>query len=403
MSTTVRLPSLEEGHASVIVIGVDPHKSSHTASALDAQSHQLADRLRIDASLAEYRRLLSWAKRFGERRWAVENAEGLGRHLAQWLVARGEDVVDVPATATARVRELSRGGRRKTDTLDAAAAASVAALHGDARPVVAEGASTVLRMLDERRTNLTQQRTRSVNQLHALLRELLPGGAPTELTADRAAAMLARIRPSSTAERARKDIARDLVDDIRRLDAQLAANKARMAEVVAESGTSLTDIDGVGPVVAARLLGRTARASRFPTAAAFASYCGTAPIEISSADKIRHRLSRQGDRQLNNALHTIALTQVRMPNSRGRAHYDQKIAQGKTHAEAMRCLRRRLTDYVWRSMIADERDRAVGPGGQSGATLTSSAADPIPTASSSEKSLPRPTADKPTTPAEPTA
>jgi transposase len=382
----------------VIVIGVDPHKSSHTASALDAQSHQLADRLRIEASLVEYRRLLSWAKRFGVRRWAVENAEGLGRHLAQWLVARGEDVVDVPATATARVRELSRGGRRKTDTLDAAAAASVAALQGDARPVVAEGMLTVLRMLDERRTNLTQQRTRSVNQLHALLRELLPGGAPTELTADRAAATLARIRPNSAAERARKQIARDLVDDIRRLDAQLAANKAHMAEVVAESGTSLTDIDGVGPVVAARLLGRTARASRFPTAAAFASYCGTAPIEISSGDKVRHRLSRQGDRQLNNALHTIALTQVRMPNSRGRAYYDHKIAQGKTHAEAMRCLRRRLTDYVWRTMIADER--AAGPGGHAGATLTSSAADPIPTASPSEKSLPGPTTGKPTTPRE---
>lgn len=313
----------------MIVIGVDPHKSSHTASALDTRTHQLADRLRIEASLADYRRLLNWAKRFGERRWAVENAEGLGRHLAQWLVARGEAVVDVPATATARVRELSRGGRRKTDTLDAAAAASVAALHGDARPVAAEGASTVLRMLDERRTNLTQQRTRSVNQLHALLRELLPGGAPTELTADRAAAMLARIRPSSPAERARKEIARDLVDDIRRLDAQLTANRARLAEVVAESGTSLTGIDGVGPVVAARLLGRTGRASRFPTAAAFASYCGTAPIEISSADKVRHRLSRQGDRQLNNALHTIALTQVRMPDTRGRAYYDHKIAQGK--------------------------------------------------------------------------
>jgi transposase len=167
---------------------------------------------------------------------------------------------------------------------------------------------------------------------------------------------------------------------------------------VAESGTSLTDIDGVGPVVAGRLLGRTARASRFPTAAAFASYCGTAPIEISSADKVRHRLSRQGDRQLNNALHTIALTQVRMPNSRGRAYYDQKIAQGKTHAEAMRCLRRRLTDYVWRSMITDER--AAGPGGHSGATLISSAADPIPTASPSEKSLPGPTTSKPTTPPE---
>jgi transposase len=106
--------------------------------------------------------------------------------------------------------------------------------------------------------------------------------------------------------------------------------------------------------------------SRFPTAAAFASYCGTAPIEISSADKTRHRLSRHGDRQLNNALHTIALTQVRMPASRGRAYYEHKISQGKTHTEAMRCLRQRLTDHVWRTMIADERTGGGGSGRTSG-------------------------------------
>jgi transposase len=172
------------GPISLFVIGIDPHKSSHTTPALEVGTHQLTDRLCIEAGLAEYRRLLVWAKRFDERQWAVENAEGLGRHLAQRLLARGETVLDVPATATARVRELSRG-RRKTDTLDAAAAASVAALHGDARPVPAEGSATVLRMLDEHRTNLTRQRTRTVNQLHALMRELLPGGAPTDLTADR--------------------------------------------------------------------------------------------------------------------------------------------------------------------------------------------------------------------------
>ena len=233
----------------MVVIGVDPHKSSHTASALDAHTHQPGDRLRIEASFAEYRRLLSWRKQFTERRWAVENAARLGRHLAQWVTARGEIVVDVHSTATARVRELSRGGRRKTDVLDAAAAASVAALHGDASPVTADGASTVAKMLDERRTNLTQQRTRSINQLHALLRELLTGGAPTDLTADRrAASMLAGIRPCSAAERARKQTARDLVADVRRPDTQLQANKTRMTEVVAESDTSLTAIDGAGPV-----------------------------------------------------------------------------------------------------------------------------------------------------------
>ena len=252
-------------------------------------------------------------------------------------------------------------------------------------------------MLDERRTNLTQQRTRTVNQLHALLRELLPGGAATDLTADRALRALVRVRPVSRVEQARKDLARELVADIRRLDERLQANRARMQEAIADSGSRLTPIVGVGPVVAARLLGRAGTASRFPNSAAFAAYTGTAPIEIASADRSRHRLSRQGDRKLNNALHSIALTQVRMCGSLGRVYYDRKIAQGKTHTEAMRCLRRRLADHVWRVMLTDERGRAAGPGGQAGATLISSAAGLIPTASPSEKSLPGPTDRKPTT------
>jgi transposase len=353
----------------MVVIGVDPRKSSHTAAALQEGTHAKLGTVRIEATLAEYARLLKWAKRFDERRWAVENAWGLGRHLAQWLIARGETVVDVAATATARVRELSRGGRRKTDVLDAAAAASVAALQGDAAPVTAESAGTVLRMLDERRVNLTQQRTRTVNQLHALLRELLAGGAAVNLSADHAAALLARIRPASPVEHARKELARELVTDVRALDTRLAANRQRMQHAVAESASGLPQIPGVGPVVAARLLGRTGPASRFPTAAAFAVYCGVAPIEIASADKTRHRLSRQGDRKLNNALHTIALTQVRMPESRGRRYYDRKIAEGKTHNEAMRCLKRRLADHVWRVMIADEQQQAAGPRGHTGVTL----------------------------------
>lgn len=376
----------------MVVIGVDPHKSSHTAAALDPGTHKTLGTVRIEAALPEYRKLLVWARRFGQRRWAVENAWGLGRHLTQWLIARGETVVDVPSTATARVRQLSRGGRRKNDALDAAAAASVAALQGDGTPVAAEGASTVLGMLDERRTNLAQQRTRTVNQLHALLRELLPGGAPTDLTAGQAAGMLARVRPASPAEQARKDLARELVADIRALDTRLKANQKRMQEAVADSASSLPDIVGVGPVVAARVLGRTGRASRFPTAAAFAVYVGAAPIEIASADKARHRLSRQGDRKLNNALHTIALTQVRMSGTRGRVYYNRKIAEGKTHKEAMRCLKRRLADHVWRVMINDERRQAqaAGPGGHTGATLASSATSSTPMAGSSDKSLPGP-------------
>ena len=167
----------------MVIIGVDPHKRVHVASVVEPATNRQVATLEVEASLAGYRRLLKWAGGFGERRWAVENARGLGRHLAQWLVARGEVVDDVPSTATARVRELSRGGRRKNDVIDAAAAASVAALQGEANPVLIEDLTTVLALLDERRNNVVTQRTRLVNQVHALLRELLPGGAPTGLTA----------------------------------------------------------------------------------------------------------------------------------------------------------------------------------------------------------------------------
>jgi transposase len=374
----------------MIIIGVDPHKRVHTASAVEPMANRQLAALEVEASLAGCRRLLRWADGFRERRWAVENARGLGRHLAQWLVARGEVVDDVPSTATARVRELSRGGRRKNDVIDAAAAASVAALQGDSNRVVAEDLSTVLALLDERRDNVVTQRTRLVNQLHALLRDLVPGGAPIDLTSATASRLLTSVRPAGPVETARKQLARDLVAEIRNADQRLKALTAQIANTVAATGSRLTEVDGIGPIIAGRLLGRTRRASRFATASAFASYAGVAPVKVASADRARHRLPRGGDRQLNHALHIVALTQVRMRGSSGRGYYDTKIAAGKTANEAMRCLKRRLADHVWRLMIRDERAQATGPGGHSGATLRSSAAGSTPAASSSDKSLPEP-------------
>jgi hypothetical protein len=200
----------------MMLIGIDPHKSTHTATAVEPETNREVASIRIDATLGAYRRMLSWASRWPQRRWAIENAEGLGRHLASWLLARGEHVVDVSSTATARVRQLSRGGGRKNDRIDAAAAACVAALQGDARPLKAESSADGLALLDERRMNLAQARVRAVNQLHALLRDLIPGGAPTQLTADQAAALLRTVRPAGPAERIRKQLARDLVADARR-------------------------------------------------------------------------------------------------------------------------------------------------------------------------------------------
>jgi transposase len=344
----------------MVVIGIDPHKRQHTAAAVDGASQRRLGELTIAATVADYRRLVGWAGRWPDRVWAVENARGLGRHLAQWLVGRGERVVDVPAAATTRVRELSRGGRRKNDVIDASAAASVAALHGDRTPVAVEDGGWVLALLDERRGNLTGQRTRLVNQLHAVLRDLVAGGAPTGLTADRAAGLLRTVRPATVVDRTRKQLAREMVAELRALDGRLAANARQIRAAVTASGSRLTSVAGVGPILAGRLLGRTGGAGRFRSGSAFASYTGTAPIEVASAGRARHRLSRSGDRQLNAALHIVAVTQARMAGSAGRAYYQRKLAEGKTRNEALRCLKRRLAEHLWRIMLGDQR-RAANP------------------------------------------
>ena len=349
----------------MIVIGVDPHKSTHTATAVDQLTHADRGSLRIEARLAEYQRMLVWAKQWPQRQWAIENAEGLGHHLAQWLLARGETVVDVPTTATARVRQLSRGARRKNDRIDAAAAACVAALQGDARPVTPESHVDALGLLDGRRMNLTQNRTRTINQLHALLRELLAGGVPTDLTAAKAAAAVRGLRPASTPERVRLQLCRELIADVRRLDQQLTDNQAEATRLLDEHGTRLREIHGVGPVLAARILGRTGHVSRFATSAAYATYNGSAPVEVASAEHQCHRLNRYGDRRLNSALHTIAIVQVRMPECAGRRYYDRKIADGKTPQAALRSLKRHLSNQLWRTMIADEHHRHNKPDDQS--------------------------------------
>ena len=382
----------------MMLIGVDPHKSTHTATAVEPGTNAEVASIRIEATLGEYRRMLTWAARWPQRRWAIENAEGLGRHLASWLLARGEEVVDVPATATARVRQLSRGGGRKNDRIDAAAAACVAAIQGDYRAMVAEGPADALAVLDEHRVNLAQARVRAVNQLHALLRALLAGGAPTDLTAATASALLSKVRPTGEAERARKAVARDLIAEIRSLDARLKSSCKAIAEQVENSGSSLTETVGIGPIIAGRIIARTGPPSRFPNSGSYASYVGTAPVEVASADHARHRLSRTGDRQLNSALHTAAVTQIRMHGSRGNLYYRTKIAEGKTPREAKRCLKRRLADHVWRTMTADERRLATSPGGHPGATLVSGATGTTPSTSSSEKSLPGPAIPQSTTP-----
>jgi transposase len=308
-----------------MIIGIDPHKLSHTATAVDRATNTAPPSLRVGASLAGYRELLGWARQFPDRRWAIENAKGLGCHLAQWL--------------------------------DASAAASVAALQGDAQVVDAEDEATVFALLEERGAILASQRVRSVNQLHAVMRDLVAGGVRTALTAKASGEARRKVRPTARTERIRKTIAWDLVRDVRSLDPQLNRITAQMTETLDGYDNRLLEIDGIGPVLAVRLLGRTGRPSRFRSSDAFASYAGVAPIEVSSGERITHRLSRSGDCRLNSALHLIAVTQVRMRDSAGHRYFDRKIEEGKTRNEAMRCLKRKIASHVWRRMLGADRRR----------------------------------------------
>jgi transposase len=196
------------------MIGVDPHKASHTAAVLDAHG-RLLDRQRIPATLDGYRQLRRWAGRWPDRCWAVEGAHGIGRALAQRLVGDGEHVVDVPAQLAARVRVLSVGHGRKSDPHDAVSVAVAARNAGGLRQVRVEDQAVVLHLLTKHRQDLVAARTQTINRLHRLLLDLVPGGARRNLTANRAAALLAQVAPTGAPAVTRWQLATELVADAR--------------------------------------------------------------------------------------------------------------------------------------------------------------------------------------------
>jgi transposase len=339
----------------MIMIGVEPHKGSHTAIAVDPDERVLAE-LRIRADRHQTERLLTWAAPFQARTWAIEGASGLGYLLAQQLVAAGETVVDVPATLSARVRLLGSGKASKNDPNDAHSAAVAGLRHANLRLVVREDHRAVLRLLADRHHDLSALRTRAVCRLHAVLCVLSAGGLGRRLSAVRAADLLRTIHPESQVEIERKRLAQELLADVGRLDAQIAACKQRIQAAVAASGTSVTEVHDVGPIVAALLIGHSGDISRFPSKDHYASYNATAPIEASSGPRVRHRLTPRGNRQLNHALHMVAVTQV-SHDTPGRVYYQRKLAEGKSSKEALRALKRRISDAVYRQLTLDANNR----------------------------------------------
>lgn len=304
----------------MIIIGVDPHKASHTAEAIDANETALAQ-IRVGADRGQVERLVAWAAPFPDRRWAVEGANGVGRLLAQQLVAAGERVVDVPATLAARVRVLN--GLDKTDAHDASSVAVAALRRPGLRTVQTEDHAAVLHLLSERRAQLVAGRTQTVSRLHTLLRCLVPGGAKRCLTVAQARTVLRDVRPTSEIERQRKTLARELVAEMHVLEGRIKRVEHQIKSAVDASGSTLTEIAGVGPVLAAKILGIVGDATRFENRAHFASYAGVSPIEASSGAHVRHRLNRRGNRQLNYAIHMVAVTQRAHPGL-GRDYFERK-------------------------------------------------------------------------------
>ena len=340
-----------------VLIGIDPHKSVNAAAAIDEQG-ELAGHETFPANREGLRALQRWAKRFPERRWAVEGAAGIGRPVAQRLVMAGEKVVDVPPKLSSKARLLSTGNARKNDRLDATFTAQ-AALHNERlAPVLSEDGDDahveVLRLLTERREDLVAERTRALNRLHVLLRDLLSDTVSKQLSADAASRLLRRVRPRDEPARTRKRLASEVVRDVRALDRRIADLDERIRQEVEASGTTLTEIFGVGPILAAKIVGIVGNVARFPSKAHFASYAGVAPIEASSGEVVRHRLSLAGNRSLNKVMHMIAVCQARS-DPRGGAYHRKKLAEGKSRREAMRCLKRRISDAVFKALVADSQ------------------------------------------------
>ena len=300
-----------------VVIGMDPHKRSVTIEVMDA-TETVLDGGRFGTDEAGFAAMTDYVNRFTDRVWAIEGCNGIGRHVAVRLVALGEEVLDVPPKLSARARVFSTGQGRKTDATDAHSVALVGTRMTGLRPVVNDEQREELRVLVDRRGWLGEEHTRKVAQLHHLLLELIPGGAKKDLSAAQAKALLAKVRPRDVAGKARRRVAAELIADLERIYLRKKAADKELTALIRATGSTLMTLNGIGPTGAARLLVDVEDITRFPDRGHFASWNGTAPIDASSGDNIRHRLSRQGNRQINRTLHIMATVQLRRP-SEGRS------------------------------------------------------------------------------------
>ncbi|WP_426513271.1 IS110 family transposase [Dactylosporangium sp. McL0621] len=371
-----------------VIIGMDPHKRSATIEIINEREKVLGQG-RFGTDRDGYTAMLRLGRQHEDRVWAVEGCNG-GQHIAQRLVADGETVLDVPAKLSARARLFDTSQGRKTDPGDAHCIAVAALRASGLRQVVVDDVTVALQVLVDRRDELGRARSEVLSRLHQLLLELVPGGAKQFLSAPQARALLNTVRPRDIVGRTCRQLASELITEVAVIDKKIKTANTQLTELIASTGSTLQQLNGIGPSGAARLLGDIGDVGRFASRDHFASWNGTAPIDASSGDHhCRHRLSRAGTRRINRVLHIMAIVQLRN-DTEGRTYYRRKLAAGKSPMEATRALKRRLSNVVYQRMINDAQHAETGPGGHMGATLQSSAASSIPTASTSDKPLPGP-------------
>ncbi|HEV8527452.1 MAG TPA: IS110 family transposase [Actinomycetes bacterium] len=377
-----------------VIIGMDPHKRSATVEVVDDRGRVLAVG-RYGTDKSGYAAMLEAGRGYPDRLWAIEGCNGIGKHLAHRLVHDGETVVDVPAKLSAQARVFATGNGRKTDPVDAHSVAMVALRTPSLVRVEVDDDLVVLGMLVDRRDELGRARTQTINRLHKLLLELFPGGAPQYLSSHKAQALIATIKPRDLVGKTRRRLAVELIVELEGIDKKIKTIKKELTALVEARDSSLMTLTGIGPSSAARLLADVGDIHRFADRDKFASWNGTAPLDASSGEQTRHRLSRAGNRRINRALHIMAVVQLRH-RTEGRAYFDAKKAAGKTSMEAMRALKRRLSNVVYTQMLTDQKRReATGPGGHSGTTLQSSVTDLTPDIGPSDKPLPGPATTQP--------
>lgn len=333
--------------------GIDTHKDTLAVAVVDAAGVQVAATEVVNAA-AGFVAVAQLLAAQGVGRVGIEGSGNFGRAVAAYLAAETRlDLREVPTLMTSRER-AARPGQGKTDEVDALAIARITARDPDLPPVrLTVGLAADLRSLLDYRQDLVYERHALVNQAHADLSGLVPGYQHAHPHLKTSAQVKAVLELLDGDERVRAEVTRRRLVRVLAVAAEAQAVRKQITDMVGGHAEHVAALYGAGPIIAARFLAEVVDIERYPTRDAFASANGTAPLAASSGRTVRHRLNRGGNRRLNYALYIMAITQARA-DTEGRAYYDGKRAEGKTAKEAIRCLKRRLSDQVYKAMRADD-------------------------------------------------